>query len=72
MTYEEERKLNAAKQIGYGVYECVSGGLLAVGHGVLSGVMRTPGARMPFARNMIQSGQESIKKGMEEWKSASR
>jgi hypothetical protein len=67
MSYEEERKMKAAKKIGKGVCGCVSGILLATGHGLLSIGLRTPGARMPFARNLIESGQKTVKEGMAEW-----
>jgi hypothetical protein len=67
MTYEEERKLKAALKIGRGAWSCVSGGLLAAGHGLLSGVCRTPAVRIPIARTMIESGQKTFKEGMAEW-----
>ena len=68
MTYQEEQKLKAALKISGGVWECASGALLATGHGFLSIFLRTPAARMPFARNMIESGQKTFKEGLAEWK----
>ena len=68
MNYEEERKMKAALKIGKGIWGCVSGTLLATGHGLLAIGLRTPAARMPIARHLIESGQKTFKEGMEEWK----
>lgn len=70
MTYENEKKMEAAKKIAIGVYECASGGLLAAGHGVVAAFIRTPHLRMPIARHMLQSGQKSLKEGLDDWKKA--
>lgn len=67
MTYQEEQKLKAALKIGRGAWEVVSGTLLATGHGILAIGLRTPAARMPFARHLIESGQKTVKEGMAEW-----
>jgi hypothetical protein len=67
MTYENERKAKAALKIAAGTARCISGGALALGHGLLSAALRTPGARIPVARGLIQSGQETVKEGMAEW-----
>ena len=29
--------------------------------------LRTPGARMPFARHLVESGQKTVKEGMADW-----
>lgn len=68
MTYDEERKLKAAVKIAAGAGRVISGSALALGHGLLAVALRTPGARMPVARGLIQSGQETFREGMEEWK----
>ena len=67
MTYENEQKAKAALKIAMGAGSVISGSALALGHGLLSVALRTPGARIPVARNMIQSGQETFKEGMAEW-----
>lgn len=68
MTYEEERKMKAAVKIAAGAGRVISGGALALGHGLLAAALRTPGVRMPVAHGLIQSGQETFKEGMSEWK----
>jgi len=60
-------KEKAAVKIAAGFTRCVSGALLATGHGLLAHVLRTPHARMPVARTMIQSGQQTLKEGLAEW-----
>jgi hypothetical protein len=67
MTYDEERKVKAALKIAAGTARCISGGALALGHGLLAAVLKTPGVRMPIARGLIQSGQETVKAGLADW-----
>jgi hypothetical protein len=60
-------KEKAALKIAAGFTRCVSGALLATGHGILAHVLRTPNARFPVARALMQSGQDTVKEGMAEW-----
>jgi hypothetical protein len=67
MTYENEQKAKAALKIAMGAGRVGSGVALALGHGLLAAALRTPSLRMPAARCLIQSGQETFKEGMAEW-----
>lgn len=67
MTNEQEHKLKAGGKIAYGTARTISGGALALEHGLLSVVLTTPAARIPFARAMMESGQKSVKEGVAEW-----
>ena len=67
MTNETERKVDAALTIGYGLAKCASGVALTLGHGLLSIAIRSPGARLPIARGIMESGGELVKKGMKKW-----
>ena len=67
MTYQEKRKAKAAVKITAGTTRCISGCLLILGHGLLSIVIRSPGAQCSIGRGLIQSGQQTVKDGVAEW-----
>jgi len=60
-------KEKAALKIAKGTYQCVSGGLIIVGHSFWCALVRSRPTQLMLARHMIQSGEKSFKDGMAEW-----
>lgn len=68
MTPRDKEKLLAAGKMAYGAARCASGGMLLLGHGLLSHVFTRTSARLPVSKYLIDEGSKLFKEGLSEWK----